>query len=208
MRDLARRSGARLRCGAAVAAALPTLDVAEVALAGARIAAFAGVLNGTTNFILDRMAATGQPYEEALAEAQARGIAEPDPSLDVEGRDTAAKLVILANAIFDDELRFADVAVTGITGVTPSEVAAARAAGGALRLVGRCRWEGGRAVATVRPERLAADDPLAHVGGAEKAIVYQTDTMDRVVVMGGKSDPRGAAAALLRDVINLYRADR
>lgn len=209
LRALARDRGARLKFGAAVAAALPTVDVGDLALAGARLKEFSGILNGTTNFILDRMAATGCAYEDAFAEAQSRGIAEPDPTLDVAGIDTAAKLVILANALYGDQLaeplRLADVALTGITAVTPAEVVAAREEGGALKLVGRCSREPDGLVATVRPERLAADDLLAHVHGAEKAIVFRSDTMDRIFVSGGKSDLRGAAAALLRDVINLYR---
>ena len=205
LRERARAGGARLKFGAAVAAALPTFDVAEVALAGTRIEEFAGILNGTTNFILGRMAETGRPYQHALAEAQARGIAEPDPALDVSGRDTAAKLVILANALYDSGLRLDEVGVTGITDVAPIEAMAARASGGALKLVGRCRREGGRIVAAVAPEHLAGDDLLSRVDGAEKGIVFQTDTMGRLFVSGGKSDPRGAAAALLRDVLNLYR---
>ncbi|MDP9374674.1 MAG: homoserine dehydrogenase [Chloroflexota bacterium] len=209
LRALGRERGARLKFGAAVAAALPTIDVAEAALTGARLREFGGILNGTTNFILGRMAETGCAYEVALGEAQARGIAEPDPALDVEGIDTATKLVILANALYGAEgaasLRLADVAATGITAVTPEEVAAAGAEGGALKLIGRCWREPGGIRATVRPERLPGDDLLAHVGGAEKAIVFRTDTMDRIFVGGGKSDLRGAAAALLRDVLNLYR---
>jgi homoserine dehydrogenase len=212
LRNLAREHGARLKFGAAVAAALPTVDVAEVALAGTRIEEFAGILNGTTNFILGRMAESGCTYLQALTEAQVRGIAEPDPALDVTGRDTATKLVILANAIFggadyDLSLRLEDVRVTGITSVTPRQVAAARGAGGALKLVGRCRRDARGIHATVRPERLKADDLLSRVAGAEKGIVFRTDTMDRLFVLGGKSDPRGGAAALLRDVLNLYREE-
>lgn len=205
LRDLARQHGARLKFGAAVAAALPTIDIAETALTGARLTEFAGILNGTTNFILGRMAETGCPYHVALAEAQTRGIAEPDPALDVTGHDTATKLVILANALYESGLALADVAITGITDVTPADIAAARTTGGALKLIGRCRHDAGVTVATVQPEYLGPDDLLSHVDGAEKAIVFHTDTMGRLIVSGGKSDPRGAAAALLRDVINLYR---
>ena len=213
LRDLAREHGARLKFGVAVGAALPVIDVGDGALAGTRLRGFSGILNGTTNFILGRMAATGCTYSAALGEAQVRGIAEPDPALDVEGFDTATKLVILANALFGPgsgqeghgPLRLEAVQVAGITSLTAGEVMAARAAGGALKLVGRCSSGPEGLVATVRPERLEADDPLARVEGAEKAIVFRTDTMDRIVVSGGKSDLRGAAAGLLRDVINLYR---
>ena len=206
LRALAARHGAALKVSAAAAAALPTLDVAQVALAGARIAAFEGILNGTTNYILTRMAAGGATYAEALAEAQRLGIAEPDPALDVEGHDTANKVVIVANAGLGADLTPEQVPVKGITQVTPEAIAQAKRNGTVIKLVGRAAREGDRFVASVEPVALPLDHPLAGVQGAEKAITYHTDTMDRVTVMGGKSDPRGAAAALLKDIINLYRA--
>jgi homoserine dehydrogenase len=204
LRDLAARRGVALKLSAAAAAALPTLDVAQVCLAGTEILAIEGVLNGTSNFILTRMRA-GVAYAEALAEAQRLGIAEPDPTLDVEGHDTANKLALIANIAMDADLGPGDVGRAGITGLDARAVAAAAAAGRAYRLVGRAARDGdGRVRAQVAPEALAPDHPLASVDGAEKAITYTTDTMHRVTVMGGKSDPRGAAAALLKDVLNIY----
>ncbi len=163
---LAREKNVELKISAAAAAALPTIDVAETCLAGAEILGIEGVLNGTTNFILSKMRLSGQSYEEALAEAQALGIA----------------------------------------GVSLEEVQGASAAGKIMRLVGVSkRDESGRVSARVAPELLTPDHPLAGVEGAEKGITYTSDTMDRVTVVGGKSDPRGAAAALLKDLINIYR---
>jgi homoserine dehydrogenase len=206
LRDLAAKHGAALKLSAAAAAALPTLDVAQVCLAGTEILAIEGVLNGTSNFILTRMRG-GAGYAEALAEAQRLGIAEPDPTLDVEGYDTANKLALIANVAMDAELGPADVARTGITGLTSETVRAAAAEGRAYRLVGRATREAdGRVTARVAPEPLPPEHPLAAVDGAEKAITYTTDTMHRVTVVGGKSDPRGAAAALLKDILNIYRA--
>jgi homoserine dehydrogenase len=179
--------------------------VAQVCLAGAEIQAIEGVLNGTSNFILTRMRA-GQPYAEALAEAQRLGIAEPDPTLDVEGYDTANKLALIATVCMDADLAPEDIGRTGITGVEAAAVRAAAVEGRVYRLVGRAdRGPDGRVRAVVAPEALPADHPLAGVDGAEKAITYTTDTMHRVTVMGGKSDPRGAAAALLKDILNIYR---
>lgn len=205
LRALAARHGAALKLSAAAAAALPTLDVGQVALAGARLAGFEGILNGTTNYILSRMAGEGATYAEALAEARRLGIAEPDPTLDVEGHDTANKVVIIANALLDADLTPERVPVQGITRITPEEVARARRAGTAIKLIGRAAREGDRLAASVGPVALPLDHPLAGVHGAEKAITYHTDTMDRITVMGGKSDPRGAAAALLKDIINIFR---
>ena len=208
LRALAGRRGAALKVSAAAAAALPTLDVGQVALAGARVAGFEGILNGTTNYILSRMAADGAAYAEALAEAQRLGIAEPDPSLDVEGHDTANKVVIIANAVLGADLTPERVRVEGITRVTPEAIARAKGAGAVIKLIGRAAREGAGLVASVGPVALPLDHPLAGVHGSEKAITYHTDTMDRVTVMGGKSDPRGAAAALLKDLINLFRGGR
>ncbi len=206
LRDLAAKHGAALKLSAAAAAALPTLDVAQVCLAGAEILAIEGVLNGTSNFILTRMRTGGAAYGDALAEAQRLGIAEPDPALDVEGYDTANKLALIANVCMDADLAPEQVERTGITGLGAEAVRQAAAEGRTFRLVGRASRDGdGRVRAVVAPEALPADHPLAAVDGAEKGITYTTDTMHRVTVVGGKSDPRGAAAALLKDILNIYR---
>ena len=203
---LAREKNLSLKISAAAAAALPTIDVAETCLAGAEILGVEGVLNGTTNFILTRMRTNGQSYEEALAEAQALGIAETDPTLDVEGFDTANKLALITNVCMGADLTPEDVERTGIAGMSLEDVQRASAAGKIMRLVGVSkRDEAGRVSARVAPELLSPDHPLAGVEGAEKGITYTSDTMDRVTVVGGKSDPRGAAAALLKDLINIYR---
>ena len=203
---LAKEKNASLKISAAAAAALPTIDVAETCLAGTEIFNIEGVLNGTTNFILSRMRTNGQSYEEALAQAQALGIAETDPTLDVEGFDTANKLALIANVCMGADLTPEDVERTGIAGMSRDEVQSAGAAGKIMRLVGAARRdEAGRVLAHVQPVLLSPDHPLAGVEGAEKGITYTSDTMDRVTVVGGKSDPRGAAAALLKDLINIYR---
>lgn len=203
---LAREKNLKLKISAAAAAALPTIDVAETCLAGAEILKVEGVLNGTTNFILTRMRTRGQSYEEALAEAQSLGIAETDPTLDMEGFDTANKLALITNVCMNADLTPEDVERTGIAGVSLGEVQGASAEGKIMRLVGAAkRDESGRVSARVAPELLPPDHPLAGVEGAEKGITYTSDTMDRVTVVGGKSDPRGAAAALLKDLINIYR---
>ena len=203
---LAREKNLKLKISAAAAAALPTIDVAETCLAGAEILKVEGVLNGTTNFILSRMRTNGQSYEEALVEAQALGIAETDPTLDVEGFDTANKLALITNVCMGADLTPEDVERTGIAGVSLDEVQGASAEGKIMRLVGAAkRDEAGRVTARVAPALLPPEHPLAGVEGAEKGITYTSDTMDRVTVVGGKSDPRGAAAALLKDLINIHR---
>jgi len=204
LRELARRTGAGFRFSAATGAALPTVDTVEFALAGARVLAMEGVLNGTSNYVLDRMGESVE-LETALAEARERGIADGDGRADVAGADTAAKLVAIANAVWGGDLALEDVAVTGIEGLDPAQVRAAARAGEAVRLIGRAVLEEGRVRAEVRPVRVTRDHPLAGLRGADKAITFETDTMGRLTLSGGRSDPRAAGAALLRDVLLLLR---
>jgi homoserine dehydrogenase len=216
---LARSTGAGFRFSAATGAGLPAVDTVEFALCGSRLERIEGILNGTSNFVLDRMA-EGCELDAALAEARQAGIADGDGWQDVSGRDTAAKLVAIANAAWGTApslplagrvgegvspkfpLSLQDVDVTGIQDLTPISVREAAASGAAYRLVATA---GVDEAARVRPERLEPGHPLASVRGAEKAITLRTDTMGTLTLIGGKSDPRAAGAALLRDVLLLLR---
>jgi homoserine dehydrogenase len=202
--DLARQKGCGIHISAATAAALPTLDVGQICLAGATLLEVEGILNGSTNYILTRMQQDGCAYDTALKEAQDLGIAETDPSLDVEGRDTANKTVLIANRLFGMSLGPKDITVEGITKVTVDDVAAAQEAGQVIKLIGTAKRIGSGVQLSVGPKRLEAKHPLASVDGSEKAISYLTDTMHRITVSGGRSSPIGAAAALLKDLINAF----
>ncbi len=203
--DRANEQGVQIRFSAATAAALPTLDVGRLCTAGARIEAIEGILNGTTNYILTRMDREGCAYEEALRDAQALGIAETDPTLDVEGLDTRNKIVVIANTLFDLALDPDQVDTTGITGVTPADLAAARETGQVVKLIGSARRTPDGPVIRVSPEALLTDHPLAGVHLSEKGICYDTDTMGRITVTGGHSSPIGAAAAMLKDLIHMVK---
>lgn len=192
--------GLELKFSAAVGAALPGLDVGLRSLAGTEITAIEGILNGTTNYILTRMN-EGAAYEDALNEARRKGIAEPDPTLDVEGWDTAAKILILAGAILDYHLTLGEIDVRGISGLSPELISKARSQGKSVKLLGRIHRRVKGSTAEVGPMEIDAAHPLFHVRGTNKGIVFATDTMGEVVVTGGKSDPRGAAAALLKDIL-------
>jgi homoserine dehydrogenase len=205
LKFLAEKSKVRLMISAATAAALPTLDVGLSCLAGTEVLSAEGILNGTTNYILTRMYEDGCPYGEALAEAQKMGVAEPDPSLDVEGRDTANKILLIANEVFQAGLSLQDVSVEGITKITAQDIQQAKKEGKVIKLIGKVERRNGKIVAFVAPMALLAEHPLAKVRGTEKAISYLTDTMDRVTVSGGKSNPLGAAAAILKDIIRIYQ---
>ncbi len=202
LRTLAQSKGGRLFMSAATAAALPTLDVGRLCTAGAQITAVEGILNGTTNYILTRMGQEGCDYATALQAAQDLGIAETDPTLDVEGLDTRNKIILIANQLFDQSLGLADVDTTGITGVSPEDMDRAKADGKVMKLIGSARWQDGKLVVKVAPEALEASHPLAGVHLSEKGISFDTDSMGRITVTGGHSSPTGAAAALLKDLIH------
>lgn len=204
LRSLARGKDLRLQISGATAAALPTLDTALVSLAGAEIESFEGILNGTSNYILMRME-EGLDFANALAEAQDKGIAEPDPTLDVGGWDTAAKVLLLTNSLMEQDLGMEDVTVRGITDIPAPMSEEAAGKGKCIKLLGRMKREGSTLRLEVKPEILEAGHPLFPVKGREKGITFQTDSMGRISVIGGRSDPRGAAAALLKDLINIYR---
>jgi len=203
LKELAARSRLSLRFSAATAAALPTLDVGLYSLAGAEIQAIEGILNGTTNYILTRMG-EGVAYERALRETQDKGIAEHNPALDVEGWDTAVKLLLIANSVLGLDLTLRDIKVEGITKIPPELLARAKQEGKGFKLIGSMTRAGGRWKAEVSPAAIDRSHPLFGVSGTNKGITFLTDTMGAVTVTGGKSDPRGAAAALLKDIIHIF----
>lgn len=205
IRKKAEKNRVSLGMSGATAAALPTLDVALHSLAGSEIHRIEGILNGTTNYILTRMD-EGEDYTSALEEAQKKGIAEPDPSQDVGGWDTAAKVLIITNATFGHSFTLKDIHVEGITNIPLELREKARETGKAIKLIGRFVQNDKVPRLETKLSLIDPSHPLYGVDGAQKGITFFTDTMDSVTVTGGKSDPRGAAAALLKDIINLARA--
>jgi len=200
----AKAKGVGLHISAATAAALPTLDVGLTCLAGTHVLSAEGIFNGTTNYILTQMYVNGTAYDVALKEAQKLGIAETDPSYDVEGKDSANKTLLIANRVFGQTLSLSDVSVQGITEVTPEDIEEARKSDKVIKLIGEVKVAGDSFKLSVSPKALDKTHPLASVNGSEKAISYDTDTMGGITVMGGKSSPVGAAAAMLKDLINAF----
>ncbi|WP_298820169.1 homoserine dehydrogenase [Chloroflexus sp.] len=204
--DLSPRSSRpALRFSGAVGGALPTINVARRDLAGAHIERAELVVNGTTQVILEQMAA-GADFATALAEAQRQGIVEPDPSLDVDGWDAATKLVIFANAALGQSTTLADVSVRGIRDVTPAELAAAWRAGGRISLVARAeRQPDGRYTLSVAPETLGSDHPLARLSRGEMGFVIYSDSAGRATMSSLEDGPLGTCQAMVRDVIDVLR---
>ncbi|KPK89446.1 homoserine dehydrogenase, partial [bacterium SM23_31] len=205
LKQAARAAGVSIKYSGATAAALPTTDVGLTCLAGADILKIEGIVTGTTNLILTRMAEQGIPYKEALKEAQKMGMAETDPTLDVEGWDTANKTVILANSLMDCNLKLSDVTVKGITNLDPAYVKKTKENGKEIKLLGVAEKINGNVRAYVRSTMIDSTHPLFGVNGTDKGITYTTDTMGIITVTGGRAGPVGTAAAMLKDLINIYR---
>ena len=204
--DLKARARARnlqMRYEATVMAGTPVMSLAEDALAGCEIRAARGILNGTTNYILTQME-SGMSYADALAQAQALGYAETDPSGDVEGWDAAGKVLILANALFGSELAMSDLDVSGITEISAADIADAEAQGQRFKLIAAATPEGGE----VRARRLPVSDPLASVGGATNAITLETDLLGAVTLIGAGAGKRETGAAILADLLAIHRTTR
>ncbi len=206
LRDLAESSGAMLRISGAAAAALPTIDLIEHSLLGCTVLQVEGILNATTNYLLDAMMTRGVGFEEALREAQAGGFAEADPRNDTEGWDTAAKLLILANFGLGLDLAMDDLAVSGIQATTREHVAGwqrerlvPKLVGGLVRANGTVRGEVG--IRTYPP-----DDPLALVAGKNKAIRITTDGMGETIAIGSGTEPLATAASALKDLEHILIA--
>ncbi len=203
--DLAQRSGAGLAYSATVCGALPVINIGKRDLIAADILHVRGIFNSTSNYVLGEMAA-GRDYATALAEAQRRGIAEADPSLDVEGWDTANKLVIIANSFLGMRATLADVTVQGIMHLTPDDLQAASLAGTAIKLMAKAEvQEDGTYQLRVEPTALPTGDFLAGCDGWEMGIELRSDLYGLMFHKIWEREPLPTAAAMLRDAVNLLR---
>lgn len=206
LRALARASGSMLRVSGAAGAALPTIDLLRHSLQGSEVLEIEGILNATTNYLLDAMTNQGIGFDEALSRAQAGGFAEADPRNDSEGWDTASKLLILANFGLDAALTIDDIAVKGIQSVTGESIAAWRTAGLVPKLVGSLKRRNGVMKAAVGIRTYPLTDPLAHVSGKDKAIRIITDAMGETISIGSGTEPLATAAAELKDLEHILTA--
>lgn len=193
------RQGVELKISGATSSALPTIDLLQYNFAGCEVLSVEAILTGTTNVILSQMADRQCSFEDALAEAQRLGIAESDPSLDVDGWDTACKLTILANAAFGAGIDVQAMPREGIGHLGAADIRAWRARGLMPRLVGCIDRTGGQTRASVVLRLYASEHPFARVHGGSKAIHVVTDLMGEFTMSGGGSNPVGTAAAALKD---------
>jgi homoserine dehydrogenase len=198
----AREHGVQLRFEGAVAGVVPVIRVIQESLAGARIERVHGIVNGTTNYILSEMAANGIGYDEALAQAQALGYAEADPTDDVTGRDAAAKMAILARLAFSTPVHLDQVRYEGIELITADDIAYALDLGLGLKLIGTAERVGEGLSVRVHPAFLYAKHPLASVNGPFNAVTVESDAITEITLSGPGAGGPQTASAVLGDVIS------
>jgi homoserine dehydrogenase len=202
---VSRDYGADLYYEAAVAGAIPILRPLRESLAGDTVHRVMGIVNGTTNFILDRMDSSGADFSESLEEAQALGYAEPDPTADVEGFDAAAKAAILASLAFHTRVTASDVYREGITEVTAADIASAKVLGRIVKLLAICeRTDDGVAV-RVHPAMIPRTHPLATVGGAYNAVFVDAKSAGQLMFYGAGAGGTPTASAVLGDIVAVAR---
>jgi homoserine dehydrogenase len=200
--DAARSHGVQLRFEGAVAGVVPVIRVLQESLAGATIDRVHGIVNGTTNFILTEMARTGMTFSEALTEAQRLGYAEADPAEDVDGRDAAAKMAILARLAFDTPVHLDQVRYEGIEHIQPDDLEYAEELGLVLKLIGTAERVGSGLSVRVHPAFLYPRHPLASVSGPFNAVTVESDAITEITMSGPGAGGPQTASAVLGDVIS------
>jgi homoserine dehydrogenase len=197
--ELAIHNGVNFKFSGTVGGGTPVLDLAKKCLEGCKINSIKGILNGTCNYILTKMTSEGVEMKDALAEAQRLGYAEADPTADVGGFDSACKLVITSNYVLGTSISIRDVDITGITGVTKEDIAAAGKTGKTVKLIGYV-GHGAR----VAPEEVPATHPL-NVSGTFNAITFDTDPAGEITLVGKGAGGRETASSVLRDLIEIRK---
>jgi homoserine dehydrogenase len=198
----AREHGVQLRFEAAVAGVVPVIRVLQESLAAAHVDRLHGIVNGTTNYILSEMARTGCTYASALADAQRLGYAEADPTEDVNGKDAAAKMAILARLAFDTPVHLDQVTYEGIEQITADDMQYARDLGLGLKLIGTAERIDGKLAVRVHPAFLYAGHPLASVHGPFNAVTVESAAITEITMSGPGAGGPQTASAVLGDVIS------
>ncbi|WP_104818297.1 homoserine dehydrogenase [Kitasatospora sp. MMS16-BH015] len=207
LHEAAAEAGVDLYYEAAVAGAIPLIRPLRESLAGDKVNRVLGIVNGTTNFILDKMDTTGAGYSEALEEATALGYAEADPTADVEGFDAAAKAAILAGIAFHTKVTAADVYREGLTEVTAADIASAKEMGCVVKLLAICERaaDGESVTARVHPAMIPLSHPLASVREAYNAVFVEAEAAGRLMFYGPGAGGAPTASAVLGDLVAVCR---
>jgi homoserine dehydrogenase len=203
--ESAERGGTALKYEAAVAGGIPVIKGLREGAAANEISRVYGILNGTCNYILTTMEREGRNFADALAEAQAKGFAEADPSFDIDGVDTAHKLSLLASLAFGTRLDFPAIGITGVRHVTAADIAEAQALGFRVRLVGLAEAGPDGLFQRVHPCLVPMDHPLAHVAEALNAVVAEGNYVGRLFFEGRGAGAGPTASAVVADLIDIAR---
>ncbi|TPG47036.1 homoserine dehydrogenase [Sphingomonas glacialis] len=203
----AETAGVALKFEAAVAGGVPVIKGLREGAAANEIERVYGILNGTCNFILSKMEAEGRDFADVLAEAQALGFAESDPSFDIDGVDAAHKLSLLASLAFGTQPAFGDVAAAGIRHVLAADIAEAAALGYRVRLLGLAEAGPGGLFQRVHPHLVPVSHPLAHVTGATNAVVAEGNFVGRLLFQGAGAGDGPTASAVVADLIDIARGE-
>ncbi|MFI6479891.1 homoserine dehydrogenase [Nonomuraea sp. NPDC050663] len=208
--EAARQGNGDLYYEASVAGAIPLLRPLRESLAGDHVKRVLGIVNGTTNYILDKMDSTGASFTDALEEAQSLGYAEADPTADVEGFDAAAKAAILASLAFHSRVTAAEVHREGITEITATDVASAKAMGYVIKLLAICaKSDDGRSIGVrVHPAMIPRTHPLAGVREAYNAVFVEAESAGQLMFYGKGAGGAPTASAVLGDIVAVARNRR
>jgi homoserine dehydrogenase len=201
----AEEAGVDIAYEASVGGGIPILLPLKQSLAGNAVYQMLGIVNGTTNYVLTRMTEEGLSFSQAIAKAQSLGYAEADPSADVEGRDAAAKLAILASIAFNSRVTLDDVYAEGITGITSDDIAFGRDLGYVIKLLAVAKDEADGISVRVHPTMIPVDHPLAAVRDENNAIFVSGDAVGELMFYGKGAGSMPAASAVVGDVISISR---
>lgn len=200
LEEATKKNKVKFKFEASVGGAMPIINLAKETLSGDNILAIEGILNGTTNYILTRMSKEESPFEIVLREAQELGIAEADPSYDIDGIDTACKLVILANAIMGIKATYRDVRTQGIRKITPEAVKLAKDDGYVIKLIGEVK----NGHLEVAPRLVPVNHPL-NIEGVLNVAFFKTDIAGEITIVGKGAGAIETNSAILSDLISIWR---
>jgi len=206
--DLAAEKNVDVYFEAAVGGGIPLISAFRTDLQANRIERVSAVINGTTNYVLGRMASAGLPMPDAVREAQDAGYAEADPTDDIGGFDATYKLAILASIAYEIKVRPDEIFREGIEGIEPVDFRYARELGYAIKLIAHTQRHPGRVEARVHPAMIPLEHPLARVEGAENAVFVEGDLVGQVLLVGQGAGGRPTASAVVGDLIDLARSIR
>lgn len=202
LKKISKDNNVNLKVGCTTGGALPSISVGSDGIKGADILKIEGVLNGTTNYIIEEMYKSKLTYEEALYKAQSLKIAELNPRLDVSGYDTCIKMIIIGQVLLNREIKLENCEVKGIESITLKEIESCYKEGKKIKLIGELYKNENGIKVTVKPKKIDDSHPLYFVDGKNKGVYYNTDILGNITVVGGASSPLNAAAAILRDLLS------